>query len=113
MKKVRFIYDAHCTAVYDGDTITVDIDLGFGNKMTGQKLRLYGVDTPEMRGDEREHGRKVRDWVREQILDKDVVLESIKDKTGKYGRWLARIWIGDVCLNEALIDSGRAEAYYP
>ncbi len=42
--------------VYDGDTITVDIDLGFNMVMCNQKLRLYGINTPEVRGEEREEG---------------------------------------------------------
>jgi len=108
-------YKAVCTAVYDGDTITLDIDLGFNMIMRNQKIRLYGIDTPELRGDEREQGLKVRDWVREQILNKEVILESIKDKTGKYGRWIGKIWLLDkegvpyLELNTLLVSEGYAE----
>ena len=43
-------YRAKVRGVYDADTITVDIDLGFGIIYTGQKLRLLGIDAPEVRG---------------------------------------------------------------
>ena len=104
-------YKALITAVYDGDTVTADIDLGFGIWMKGQKLRLLGIDTPELRGEEREEGLKVRDYVRSLVLNQEVIVESERDKSGKYGRWLATIWIGDVNLNEKLISEGRAKEY--
>lgn len=58
-----YFYKAVVRDVYDGDSCTVDIDLGFGIWMKGQKLRLMGIDTPELRGSEREEGLKVRDYV--------------------------------------------------
>ena len=47
-------YRAFVRKVYDGDTITVDIDLGFEVMLKNQKLRLYGINTPEVRGESRE-----------------------------------------------------------
>ena len=67
-----FIYAAHVDKVYDGDTITCSIDLGFGIKMNKQKIRLFGINTPEVRGSEREQGLVSRDRLRERILDKDI-----------------------------------------
>jgi len=83
-------YKAHVEEVYDGDTFTVMIDLGL-DTFTLTKVRLFGVDTPEMRGEDKEFGTKVRDYVRQLILGKDVEISTIKDKKGKYGRWLARV----------------------
>jgi endonuclease YncB( thermonuclease family) len=54
-------YRAFVTGVYDGDSITVDIDLGFNNWMKNQKVRLYGINTPELRGEERPSGLIARD----------------------------------------------------
>ncbi|TXE06393.1 thermonuclease family protein [Seonamhaeicola algicola] len=77
------------------------------------KLRLYGIDTPELRGSEREAGLVVRDIVRELILNKEVEIHSYKDKQGKYGRYLANIIVNGVDLNQWLVDNGHAKPYYP
>ena len=69
-------YCAKVVSVYDGDTITVDIDLGFGIVLKKQKLRLLGINTPEVRGEEKILGKKVRDLVREKILDKVVTIKK-------------------------------------
>jgi micrococcal nuclease len=105
-------------SVYDGDTITVDIDLGFNMIMRNQKLRLYGINTPEVRGEEKEEGKKVRDFVRELLLDNDDVwIKSYKDKSGKYGRWLATVYYkidADIKynnLNNLLIELDMAIEY--
>jgi micrococcal nuclease len=108
-----FEYRATVTAVYDADTITVSVDLGFRCWLKKIKIRLYGIDAPEMRGVERPEGIVSRDWLRERILNKQVVLKTYKDKTGKYGRWLARIYIDEgairKCINEELVELGLAE----
>ena len=49
----QYLYKATVTEVYDGDTITVDIDLGLNVWLKDQTLRLLGIDTPELRGEER------------------------------------------------------------
>lgn len=97
--------------VYDGDSITVDIDLGFGVMLKGQKIRLAGIDTPEIKGDQREQGLLIRDFVREQILNKVVTIETERDSKGKYGRWLATVWINELNLNAVLLNNGLADKY--
>lgn len=112
-----FQYKAKVTDVYDGDTITVDVDLGFGIIFEGQKIRFYGVNTPEVRGESREEGLKVRDHVRSLILDKEIKITVIKNhKKGKYGRWLGIIlYIGEDgvqrSLNNELIWNGHGHEY--
>jgi micrococcal nuclease len=110
-------YKATVKKVYDGDTITIDIDLGFNFNFNNFKLRLYGIDTPEMRGEEKEQGKKVRDFVREKILGKEIILHSYKDKKGKYGRYLGDVLYLDENgkqknLNKELIALGYAVEYY-
>lgn len=98
----QFTYGAEVTDVYDGDTITANIDLGFHTWIHGEKLRLFGIDAPEMRGDEKPEGTKSRDWLRSVILDKAILIETVKDKKGKYGRYLATLYIQTTsgqCLN--------------
>jgi len=105
-------YKAYIKAVYDGDTVTAVVDLGFLHYQE-MKLRLYGIDTPELRGEEREAGLVVRDIVREMILDKEVEIHSYKDKQGKFGRYLATILIDGLNLNDWLVANGHATVYLP
>jgi len=104
-------YRALVTEVYDGDTITCDIDLGLNLWLKDQKLRLYGINTPEVRGEKRQEGLVVRDWLRSKILGQEVIIETFKDRTGKYGRWLAMVWLKNECLNETLVAKKMARRY--
>lgn len=103
-----FVYNAFVTDVYDGDTITVTIDCGFGLRMEKQKIRLYGIDTPEVRGDEKVKGKLVRNILREKILNKHIILKTIKDKKGKYGRYLGIVFIDGIDINKWLVENGYA-----
>ena len=108
-----YFYKAKVTSVYDGDTITADIDLGLGVFVTGEKLRLYRINAPEIRGDERDTGLLSRDFLRSKIDGKDVIIQTIKDKKGKYGRYLAEVFLVDVNdnlvnINDTLVDNGHA-----
>ena len=105
-------YKAKIIDVYDGDTVTAIVDLGFLH-FQEMKLRLYGIDTPELRGDEKEAGIVVRDLVREMILNKDVEIHSYKDKQGKYGRYLANLIVDGLDVNQWLVDNGHAKSYFP
>ena len=100
-----------CVGVYDGDTVTLDIDLGFNHSMNNQKIRLFGINTPEVRGVEREAGLISKQRVKELILSKNVTLISHKDKTGKYGRWLGTIIVDGINVNQLLLDEGLAKPY--
>ena len=106
-------YRAFVRKVYDGDTITCDIDLGFNMIMRNQKLRLLGINTPEVRGKSREEGLKVRDIVRSRISNKWIVIKTKRDKKGKYGRWLAEVFEPgvDESLNSWLLLEGHAVEY--
>ena len=88
-----FHYRAVIQSVYDGDTVTADIDLGLGLWKRKEKLRLNRINAPEVRGGERELGLLARDFLRGLIDGKEVVVQTIKDKKGKYGRYIADIWI--------------------
>ena len=92
MNDYLYHYKALIVAVYDGDTVTAEVDLGFNIKIT-EKFRLFGINTPEVRGDERDKGLVSRDALRQKILDKQVTMETKKDKKGKYGRYLGTIFL--------------------
>lgn len=105
-----FTYNAHVVDVYDGDSFTAIVDLGFYTQMK-IKFRLMGVDTPELRGDTIEEGRQVRDIVRSMILGRTVIIKTEKDKKEKYGRMLAEVFIDSVNLNWWLLENGHAKKY--
>lgn len=103
-------YKAIITAVYDGDTVTADIDLGLHIWLRGEKLRLARINAPEVRGKQRPQGIVSRDFLREMILDRPVWLHTVK--RGKYGRYLAEIWSEDDSnVNDAMLESGHALPY--
>ena len=97
--------------MYDGDTITADIDLGFGVLLTKQKLRLSRVKAPEIRGNNRPQGLITRDALREKIDGKCITLETDGFSKGKYGRWLVNVYINEFYINDWLIESGLADVY--
>ena len=104
-------YRAYVRKVYDADTVTVDIDLGFDVVLKGQKIRLTKINAPEVRGKERSEGLISRDALREKVLDKWITIKTKKDKKGKFGRWLGELWIDDMCVNDWLLTEGYAEVY--
>tara|TARA_B000000557_G_C20781017_1_gene446522 strand:- start:440 stop:805 length:366 start_codon:yes stop_codon:yes gene_type:complete len=113
-----YYYIAEVVKVYDGDTCTCVVDLGF-KTFKKVKVRLVGIDTPEIRTkskEEKEKGIKTRDWLREKILNKKVLLHT-KEK-GKFGRWLGTIWnieekspMYENSYNRILINEGLAKEY--
>lgn len=112
METTLYKYKAFITKVYDGDTITANVELGLDAQLNKQKFRLWGINAPEVRGLTKEAGYASRDFLRERILDKEVILETIKDKKGKYGRYIAKVWFLDgdewVCANDLLVSEGHA-----
>ena len=113
MEDKRYFYSAIVREVHDGDTCTVDIDLGLSTWQHGEKLRLNRIDAPELRGATREAGLASRDFLREKIDGKNIILETVKDSREKYGRYLAEVWLIDekgkwLNLNDLLVSSGQA-----
>ena len=112
-QSTRWIFSARSWRVYDGDTITATVDLGFrvSIEITG---RLDGIDAPEVRGPERADGLVSRDWLRERLgTALEVKLETRstpKRQRGKYGRWLIVLWADGENINERLVAEGYAVA---
>ena len=109
-----YLYKAHVTDAYDADTITVDIDLGFNTWIHGERIRLARINAPEVKGKEKVQGKLARDWLRERILGKEILLRTIKskkgaDSKGKYGRYLGEIMLDGENMNDALVEAGHAE----
>ena len=100
----------------DGDTVDVDIDLGFGVWMKKQRIRLYGVDTPESRtrdAEEKVFGNMAKDFVKEHVPEGSTqVLRTKLDGKGKFGRILGEFVIEDTTLNRMLIETSNAVEYH-
>jgi micrococcal nuclease len=103
--------------VVDGDTIDVDIDLGFSVSFFS-RVRLAGIDTPESRttdAKEKTLGLEVKEKIKKELAAaKDVVIKTEKpDSSEKYGRILGWVFLdgADVSLNQKLINEGYAWTY--
>ena len=103
------MYEYKCTVVkvVDGDTVDVDIDLGFGVWMRKQRIRMYGIDAPESRTSnrlEKRYGIASKKYLIGMLDDKELILKTHKDAKGKYGRILGEIWrttdFADQSINE-------------
>ena len=102
------MYEYRCRIdrVVDGDTVDVDIDLGFGVWLREERVRMYGIDTPESRTRdlvEKKYGLAAKAFV-ESFLPKDSTqtLRTQKDGKGKFGRIL-----GELVVYDAKTDAGR------
>ena len=114
-----FEYSCKLIKVIDGDTIDIDIDLGFGVWLRNQRIRMYGIDTPESRTrdlDEKKYGLAAKAFLTEMLDDSHLILKTHKDERGKFGRILGEIWrttnFADQSINNYMIEKHHAVAYY-
>lgn len=109
-------YRATIIKVVDGDTIHLEIDLGFDIRQK-TTVRLFGINTPELRGDNKEGGAKAKERVKELLPEGTIVrITTEKDRKEKYGRYLAIIYLNTSAseydtINNLLIGEGLAERY--
>ena len=107
--------------VVDGDTVDLEIDLGL-QTFVRTRVRLYGINAPEVRGEERERGLLATDWLKAELHGVPLKIRTHKDKQGKFGRWLGMLWAAKyesedgtewVNINEAMVQAGHAKvAHY-
>lgn len=107
-------YKVSVTRVVDGDTVDVDIDLGFGMTYKKQRVRMKGIDTPESRTrdlEEKKFGLASKEFLKEQLKDQEIELVS-HDK-GKFGRILGELFVGSSAysINKIMIDNHHAVPY--
>jgi len=110
-------YKCKIIKVIDGDTTDVDIDLGFGVWLHKQRIRFYGIDTPESRTrdlEEKKYGLAAKEYVKAHIpVGSTQTLVTVKDGKGKYGRILGQFKMEDgSILNEKMISEHHAVAYH-
>ena len=109
-------YGCKVVSVYDGDTVRVDLDLGFGTWIHNRGIRVAGIDTPEIRtrnAREKRYGYIARDRLRELIPEGSrQVIRTYSPKPDKYGRVLGNFVLEDGRLaSEVLIAELLAVAY--
>src|SRR6056300_709756 len=103
-------YKVKVLKIVDGDTVDVDIDLGFGIVLTDERVRIMGIDTPESRTSdkvEKVFGLASKNRLKE-LLDKEAVLITYDDRNGedmkgKFGRILGDFKFGDKTVSQILI----------
>ena len=108
-------YNCKIRRVVDGDTIDLDIDLGFGHWIHGERIRLFGVDCPECRSrdkTEKAAGLAAKDFVSRLLHDGGTYTLTTKEK-GKFGRYLGVIMLSDrTSVNAALVSERLAVPYH-
>ncbi len=115
-------YGCEIVRVYDGDTVTVHIDLGFGTWLRNRGIRVGGIDTPEIRtrsAREKKYGYMARDRMKELLpIGSKQVIRTYSPKPDKYGRILANFVIADdgegdekTLASDILIEERLAVAY--
>ena len=111
------MYDYRCkiVRVIDGDSIIIDIDLGFSHWIHGESIRLYGVDTPECRtrdAEEKAAGLLAKEFVEEALHVGGTYRLQTKEK-GKFGRYLGTIYLTEeTSINAALVKERLAVPYF-
>lgn len=101
-----YIYRAELIRVIDGDTVDLAVDLGFRVVMR-DRFRLYGINAWETKGEERDKGLLAKARL-EELITGPLTVHTIKDTRGKYGRWLAILYSGDLNINGTLVSEGHA-----
>ena len=114
-----FVYRVTVVKVVDGDTLDVDIDLGFSMQLMGQRLRLLWVNTPERKGKTKTAGdaawRFAKEWLgsHAKLLIRSRKIDPGHAEKDSFGRYLVEVY-GDndkgkqECLNDALLSTGNA-----
>jgi len=119
-------YRVKIVRVVDGDTVDVDIDLGFGIWMKGERVRLFGIDTPESRTrdkEEKKYGLAAKEYLKEKLASGTPFLRTFKDGVGKYGRILGEFWVEETSvesedvgiktnINQMMIEEHHAAPYH-
>ena len=106
-------YKATIIKVVDGDTVDVDIDLGFDTWLHNQRIRLHGIDTPECRTRnkrEKAHGLLAKEYVQKALIVGRTYALTTKEK-GKFGRFLGEFKTGKGLITKLLVKEGLAVPY--
>jgi micrococcal nuclease len=109
-------YRAKVIKIIDGDTVDLDIDLGFDVVLANQRVRLYGIDTPESRtrdAEEKFYGKLSKQFLVDYCpVGSNITLKThLDDERGKFGRILGELYVNNVNLNEQMVEEHLAVPY--
>lgn len=110
-KDPRYWYGAEIHSIYDGDSLRLNIDMGFETWRNRQSFRLAHIDAWEIRGEERPMGLKAKEFIKKHLdVGERVLIRTIKDTRGKYGRILVEVYDMESgqCINDLLVAGGHA-----
>ena len=110
-----FEYKCKLVRVIDGDTVDIDIDLGFGVWLRKQRIRMYGIDTPESRTrdlEEKKYGLAAKEFLQKWTGAGELTIKTHKDAKGKYGRILGEIYSFDTNVNDKMVEEYHAVGYH-
>ena len=115
-----YTYNCKVVRVVDGDTVDVDIDLGFGVYLNKKRIRLKGIDAPETRTrdlEEKEKGLASKEYVQALLPEGSAQILVTSSYQGKYGRIIGdfrcydRVWDAERMLTELMLRDGMADIY--
>ena len=95
----KYVYSGYVLRVIDGDTVEAHIDLGLWVWVKNRHVRLLGINMPERRDP---LGPSATQYLRDMCFLKMVTLQTQLDRSDKYGRLLATMWVGETNVNEAM-----------
>lgn len=104
-----YFYKATVDRIVDADTLDLSIDAGF-HVWVKTRVRLYGINAPEIRGADRLKGLAATEALRALIDGKELIVRTYKAHE-KFGRWLCVLWVGDLEVNRWLVEHGYAEPF--
>lgn len=103
----------HCTKVSDGDTIHARIQLGFGVELPNVRIRLLGIDAPELVGANKQQGQNSRTQLHRLLHNEWIGVQTYADQCCKYGRELAIVWhyreAQLININQWMLDNNLAK----
>lgn len=112
------LYAATVGRVIDGNTLEVEIDLGFDTRLSRQRIRLAGVEAPPAQGRTRPAGIAARNYLRGLLEGKAIIIRPIEGAEGEdsrddFGRWLGHVYLNGLDVGQHMIDAGFADRGNP
>ena len=118
-EKKMYEYKCKVVKVVDGDTVDVDIDLGFGVWLRDERVRIMGIDTPESRTRDKVEKvfglaakARLKELLKNGAVLKTQVNKNGEDMKGKFGRILGDFMVGDEMVTDIMIKEGHCVAYF-